>query len=92
MARNAFAFCEKRGLFSHGTAVIDAGELYGPYCWKLTLLVEKGHLINTSKIRALQNIGHLSVHVSFECLAGRSGGASISCRLHPSQSTATFGV
>lgn len=70
MARNAFVFCEKRVLFSHGTVVIDAGELYGPWCWKLPLLVEKGHLINTSKICALQNTGYLCVHVSFECLLG----------------------
>lgn len=90
MAGNAFAFCEKRVLFSHGTVVIDAGELYGPWCWKSTVFVEKGHLINTVKTCALQNTGYLSVPVHFGCLAGRSGGANIPGSPGPSWSTTAF--
>lgn len=92
MAGNAFAFCEQRVLFSHGTVVIDAAELYGPCCWKLIVLLEKGHLISTSKIHALQNTAYLFVPVSFDKkLAGRRGVVNISGSPGPLQSPTAFG-
>lgn len=80
---------KKEGVFSHRTVVIDAGKLYGPWCWKLIVPVEKGHLINTSKICALQNTATwLSLYLLN--LAGRRGWANISGSSGPSQSTAAF--